>query len=536
MKTSKVLKGTMILSISGMIVKIIGAANKIFISRILGGEGMGIYQMAYSIFFIMASVASLGIPIALSIIVAERITYKDYLGVKRVYRIALALVLFLSITTAMGLYFGATWLNKIGIIYDARAVLSLKSVAFAIPFVAVMALYRGYFQGFQNMIPIGLSQVIEQIVRVIGMGSLAVLLIYKGVEYAAAGANFANLPAAIGSFCVLIYFYKKQQKHILKYEEIGKENLQEVSAKNVFFTQPTINIIKRILILALPIFIMPILMPLISVVDTIIVPSRLAVAGLVGKEVTKSFGYLTGMANSLVNMPTILTMAMATSLIPAIVEAKENNNEYEIINRTASMMKLATLLTFPATVGMAVLAIPISLMLYATPNAGPPLMVLSVSMIFLGWQQITTSVLQGLGHTAIPTINLAISMVVKIALTWYLTGLSSFGIKGAAIATDLIFAIAFALNIIYVYRYTEYRINLFEIGKIAVSTAIMGASAYITHNALIFVIGNTFAVIMAILVAILLYFVCLLVTRAITRDELFEFPIIGKKLKKHFKD
>lgn len=524
------LRGAMILTIAGILVKIIGAVNKIFISRILGGEGMGLYQMAYSIFNIMASLATIGIPVALSIIIAEYLAHDNYRGVQKIYRIALGIVLVLSVTMAIGVYGSAMHLHQIGIVFDIRAVKALKAVSIAIPFVAIMALHRGYFQGFQDMFPIGVSQVVEQIIRVVGMASLAIIFLPKGLELATAAATFANMPAAVGAVIVLLYYYLKKRKNI-ENKIAGFSNVEDVNSKE----NSTYLMAKRLIVLAIPIFIVPVLMPLMAVIDTIIVPSRLAVAGLVGKDITAAFGYLTGMANSLVNLPVILTTALATSLVPAISEAKADNDMDKVISRTESMMKLSSLITFPAAMGMIVLAKPISLMLYATPNAGIPLMVLSVSMIFLGWQQITTSVLQGLGYTAIPTINLSISMVFKIAITWYLTAMPLFEIKGAALATDVIFALAFFLNMIYVYRYTEYRLNLLDVGKIMLATCLMGFGTYIAYNGIVSMLGNTLAVILAILVAICLYCVGVLLFRAITREELYQFPVIGAKLKAYTK-
>lgn len=526
------LKGAMILTIAGILVKIIGAINKIFISRILGGEGMGLYQMAYSVFNIMASLATIGIPVALSIIIAEYLANNNYRGVKKIYRIALVMVIILSTTMAIGVYFGATYLYQSGIIFDIRAVKALKLVSIAIPFVAVMALYRGYFQGFQDMFPIGASQVVEQTVRVVGMASLALLFLPKGLELATAGATFANMPAAVSAVMVLLYYYLKKRKLV---ESKINESLKNINSNELEKSseKSSLKMAKRLIILAIPIFIVPVLMPLMAVIDTIIVPNRLLVAGFSQSETTAAFGYLTGMANSLVNLPVILTTALATSLIPAISEARAANDMDKVINRTESMMKISSLITFPSAIGMMVLAKPISVMLYATPNAGIPLLVLSVSMIFLGWQQITSSVLQGLGYTAIPTINLIISMIFKIGITWYLTALPIFEIKGAALATDVIFALAFLLNMIYIYRYTEYRLNVLELSKIALAAALMGGATYISYNGLIGLLGNTMTVILSIFVALISYILGILIFKAITREEIYLLPIIGKKLKSY---
>ena len=211
MGRDKFLKGAFILTVAGILVKIIGSANRIFLSRLLGGEGIGLYQMAYPIYLLALSISSAGIPVAISIIVAERLALGDYRGANRVFKISLALMSFTGLCFAGLLFFGAEFLVESQIVRDPRAYYSIIALAPAVFFATMLSSYRGYFQGFQVMTPTASSQISEQFVRVLTMISFAYLLLPLGIEYSAAGASFGAAPGAFCGLLVLLFCYYKHQ-------------------------------------------------------------------------------------------------------------------------------------------------------------------------------------------------------------------------------------------------------------------------------------------------------------------------------------
>ena len=263
------LRGALILTVAGIVVKLIGSVNRILLSRLLGGEGIGLYQMAYPIYLLALSVSSAGIPVAISILVAERVALSDYRGANRVFRIALALLTFTGVLFTILLYTGAGWLIEEQFVRDPRAYYALAALAPAIFFVTVLSSYRGYFQGLQMMTPTAVSQIFEQLLRVITMIALAFMLLPYGLEYAAAGASFGAGPGAMAGLAVLIYFYMRQRSQF----------------KEKMATQPDLppqsswRIISRIVKLALPVSLANIMLPVVSSIDLFIVPARLEAAG-----------------------------------------------------------------------------------------------------------------------------------------------------------------------------------------------------------------------------------------------------------------
>ena len=515
------LKGALILTLAGIIVKVIGSVNRILLSRLLGGEGVGLYQMAYPIYLLALSISSAGIPVAISIIVAEKIALRDYRGANRVFRISLMVLAVTGVVFTFLLYFGAGWLIEARFVRDPRAYYAIAALAPAIFFVTILSSYRGYFQGLQEMTPTAISQIVEQFFRVVTMIAFAYLLLPQGLEYAAAGASFGAGPGAAAGLLVLIYFYWRKKPQFQYQMEHQPEVKQESGA----------SIISRIVKLALPVSLANIMLPVVSNIDLLIVPARLEAAGYTVEQATELFGYLTGMAVPLINLATILTASLAASLVPAISEAFALNNPQRIYQRTATAMRIANLITIPSFVGMWLLATPISQMLYGTPNAGSSIAVMSVGIFLLGIHQVTTGVLQGLGHTAIPVINMIISAAAKVVLSWVLTAMPSLGIAGAAWATNADFGLAAILNMYFVYRYVGFGIDIKDTFKTVFASAVMGVIVLLTYDAVMSkLLHNSLSTLISISVGGAVYGLILLMTGAIEERDIERMPRVGGQL------
>lgn len=517
------LKGALILTVAGVIVKVIGSVNRILLSRLLGGEGIGLYQMAYPIYLLALSISSAGIPVAISIIVAEKIARSDYRGANRVFRISLGVLAVTGIVFTFLLYFAAGWLIEHHFVRDARAYYAIAALAPAIFFVTVLSSYRGYFQGLQMMTPTAISQIAEQFIRVVTMIALAFLLLPYGLEYAAAGASFGAGPGAAMGLAVLIYYYWKQRKAFQHRMDTQPDIVQESS----------VSIVTRIVRLALPVSLANIMLPVVSNIDLLIVPARLEVAGYTVEQATELFGYLTGMAVALINLPTILTASLAASLVPAVSEAFTLKNSQRIYQRTTTAMRIANLITIPSFAGMFLLATPISQMLYGTPNAGTSIAILSAGIVLLGIHQVTTGVLQGLGHTTIPLVNMVISALVKIVMSWTLTAMPSLGIKGAAWATNADFGVAALLNMYFVYRYVGFSLDIKDTLKAVGAAVIMGGVVLLTYDAIMtYTFHNTLATLIAIAVGGTVYGLALLFLGGIQERDLERVPKVGPQVVK----
>lgn len=516
---NKFLKGTLILTVSSIVVKVIGSLNWIILSRVLGGEGIGLYQMGFPIYLMAITLSSAGIPVAISIITAEKLAQKDFLGAKRVFNVSLRLLFVTGLVFASALFFGAHWLIDNHWIRDSRAYYSIIALAPAVFFVTFLASFRGYLQGWQIMTPTAASEIVEQLMRVVTMIVFANMFMPHGLAYAAGGASMG---AGVGAFCallVLMWFYGRLKQKL-------KADLQQ---QNPLATRESARaIISRLLRLALPVSMSSLMLPVVANLDLLIVPQRLEAAGFHISQATEFFGYLTGMAVPLINLATIFTAAMTISLVPAISESRALNDVFGIRAKTRTAFRVALIITCPCFVGMYFLAEKIAALIYNAPGAADVIQTMSVGILLLGLHQISTGILQGLGRTSIPVINMILAAAVKVFLSWTLTAIPTLGIKGAAMATVVDFGLAAVLNMIFIYKYTGFALSFSGVFKPAVSAAAMGAAVYGVIT--LAVSWGAWAILAAIAVAVPVYGGVLLAVGGMGKDDLESLPFIGHRL------
>ena len=516
---NKFLKGTLILTVSSIVVKVIGSLNWIILSRVLGGEGIGLYQMGFPIYLMAITLSSAGIPVAISIITAEKLAQKDFLGAKRVFNVSLRLLFVTGLVFASALFFGAHWLIDNHWIRDSRAYYSIIALAPAVFFVTFLASFRGYLQGWQIMTPTAASEIVEQLMRAVTMIVFANMFMPHGLAYAAGGASMG---AGVGAFCallVLMWFYGRLKQKL-------KADLQQ---QNPLATRESARaIISRLLRLALPVSMSSLMLPVVANLDLLIVPQRLEAAGFHISQATEFFGYLTGMAVPLINLATIFTAAMTISLVPAISESRALNDVFGIRAKTRTAFRVALIITCPCFVGMYFLAEKIAALIYNAPGAADAIQTMSVGILLLGLHQISTGILQGLGRTSIPVINMILAAAVKVFLSWTLTAIPTLGIKGAAMATVVDFGLAAVLNMIFIYKYTGFALSFSGVFKPAVSAAAMGAAVYGVIT--LAVSWGAWAILAAIAVAVPVYGGVLLAVGGMGKDDLESLPFIGHRL------
>lgn len=521
--SEKFLKGTFILTVASFVVKVIGAANWIFVSRILGGEGIGLYNMAFPIYFFALTVSQAGVPVAISIITAERVALKDIFGAKRVFRISMLLMLFTGIFFSVLTYFSAQWLIDWQFIRDQRAYMAVVALSPTIFFVTLLSASRGYLQGWQRMTPTAVSQIVEQLFRVITMIMLAELLLPWGLDYAAAGASLGALAGAVTGLIVLVYF------HIKLNRDIEKDYGLDLKPSPESASEPTFSIIKRIFKLALPVSASSIMLPVVSNLDLMIVPQRLEVAGYSVHQATELFGYLTGMAVPLVNLATILTASLAVSIVPAISEARALKDTARIFRQTAAAVRISNFVCFPAFVVVFFLATPIATLIYNAPGAGDAVMIAAVSIILLGLHQVSTGVLQGLGHTTIPMVNMILAAVAKVILNWTLTAMPSLGIMGAAWATVADIGVAAFINLYFIYKYIGYRMELGQLFKTICAAGVMAVVVKFFYDLTVaqwhMEILSTFGAIGA---GCVVYVATLALIGGLLEEDMARIPMIGR--------
>ena len=514
------LKGTFILAISGMIVKVIGSLNWIFLSRILGGEGIGLYQMGFPIYLLGLTLSSAGIPVAISILTAEKVAQEDYLGARRVFIISRRVLFFTGLFFMLFMLFGAHLLVEYRFIRDPRAYWSIIALAPAVFLVTVMSSMRGYLQGWQKMAPTAFSEIIEQLFRVVTMIAFAWLLLPHGLEYGAAGASMGAGAGALMALILLVFCVKRLHS-ICKAKFVHKVN---------FTGENDRSIIKRIIYLALPISLSSLMLPVVANLDMMIVPMRLEVAGFDIHKATELFGYLTGMAIPLINLATLLTAALAIALVPSIAESRTLEEKKVITEKSATAFRIACAMTIPASTAIYLLAEPIASTIYNSPTAAPVIQISSIAIFFLGLHQVSTGILQGLSLTRIPVISMMIAAVVKVALNWQMVALPEFGILGAAWATIVDIALAAVINMFFIWKHTGYVLQFSYMVKSMISTVFMSGAIMLSLIAAEYI--GAWSLLLAIVAGIGVYLPLVLLTGGLPHKDAVQVPMLGTLYRK----
>jgi len=458
--------------------------------------------MAYPIYLSVLGIATSGFPIAISKLVSEKLALGQKEEASQIFRRALYLLGGMGGLATLFLFFLAPLYARF-VAHDPRATLSLQAIAPAIFLVSLLGGYRGLFIGLQEMIPCAVSLVLEQAVRISSLLLLAALLLPRGIEWSAAGANFGAVIGAVVAFLFLLRISR------------GRLPPQPVSWSD-FWPEA-----RRLFAFAFPISLAGAIYSLLGFLDALIVPSRLHVAGL-GRESTRLYGILAGYAMPFLTLAGAVMYPLATSLIPALAEKLALGDRPSALRRWRTALRLAMLFGFPASLGLGMLSTEIPQLLFRSPEAGRPLLFLAPAMLFVSLEIVSAGALQALGKPLLLFRNVALAGTVKALLSWTLTSLPAVNVTGAALATSAASLIAAGLNL----RELEKDLGPFPwkaVTKPLLSALAMAAGVQGSLSLLSPVLGPDLATVGSMALGGLLYGLLLLATGEVRREELLGF-------------
>ncbi|TSB45693.1 stage V sporulation protein B [Alkalicoccobacillus porphyridii] len=455
------LKGTLILIMAGFVTKILGFINRMVMARIMGSEGVGLYMMAVPTMLLILTLTQMGLPVAISKLVAEAEAKGQTSRIKQI------LVVSLAITISLGAVFTTIMiltapLVATTLLTDERAYYSLIAVAPIVPIVAVSAVIRGYFQGRQNMKPTAYSQMLEQIVRITLVAVLSTAFLPLGIEYAAAGAMLSVIAGEFVSLLYMLFLFKRRKsfklrKRFFSYLGEGKETS------------------KQLLRIALPTTGSRLIGTVSLFFEPIIVAQSLAIAGVATVVATKQYGELAGYIIPLLTLPTFITFSLSTSLLPSISEAAAKNQQYLIHARLEQAMRLSFIAGGLAMVVLLVYAEQIMSFMYQAPEASGFLKVMAPFCLFLYIQGPLQAALQALDLAKPAMYNSLTGALVKTAAIFALATRPEFGIMGAALAIVIGFVLVTLLHLATIAKNVGFSIELKMIAKLVV---LIGGTIY----------------------------------------------------------
>lgn len=522
-------KGAVVLGAAAVVSKLLGTMQKIPLQNVAGDHVFGIYNAVYPLYITILVLATAGFPVAVSRFVAEERALGKPEGARRILGMALKLSMGTGLVCFALLYFGAgTIASWIGNRHTEDA---LRSVSFALFFVPALATLRGYFQGIGQMAPTGVSQVVEQFVRVAVMVALLIVLVRAEASDSliAAGATFGSAAGALaGLGVVLVYWWS----HRLR------ERVREPLAKPLDASRPRVGY-GRFIAYALPICLGAIVLPVLTLVDTFTMPRLLVRSGYDEAGAMAQFGlYNHGLP--LVQLVAMIVSSMSVALVPAISEAKASGRLATVQGRAEASLRLTWLIGLAASAGLAVTAVPLNVMFYKEAEGYGVIMILAFTAVFSVVQIVSGAMLQGLGAERATVVHLLAAAVVKLGLNVWL--MPAWGIAGAAVAAVAAYAVAAALNI---YRLRQLRFIRMPwrdytwkpawctlVLSLAALTVVWAADSLLSLTApdLSYRWRQTITALLAVAAGALAFAFMLFKTGAISAEELAAVPKLGNKL------
>lgn len=525
---------TMIL-FSQIIVKLLGMVYRFVITNVkgFGDMGNGYYSAGFQIYTLLLAISSVGIPNAISKMVAERVALDDYKGAHNIFKTALCLFAGIGIAASAGLYFASGFIART-VIGMPGVQYTIMSLAPSIFFVCVSSVVRGYFSGLQNMKATSYSQVLEQFFKSSLTIIFVILLIGQSPEIMSAGANFATSVATVLSFGYLLIFYQRHKKAIKS----------KVDAAVVIpESKPLMAMIKSILIISIPISLGSVITAVNRVIDTATITRGIEIAfaggipGFIGPvNLTDEAVRLAGMLSKsdvLINTPLALNIAFSTVLVPSISGALAVGKRKEAAGKVSYSLLVSILLILPCAIGYIALAKPIYGLLYPNAKLGADLLQLSsIALIFTALNQTISGSLQGMGKVFVPATGLLFGCIAKIILNIILIRQPSINIYGAAISSIVCQAIAFSICFAILARHLTLKISFTKyIFKPLTAGIIMGAAANLCFRFLYKAIPSDAVCLIAVAVGAIVYFALVFGLKILTKEEIQTLPL-GKKLYK----
>ncbi len=526
-------QGAAILGIAGLLVKIIGAVYRIPLANIVGESGMAYYEVAYPYYSWLLVISSAGLPTAISKLVSERTALGDIVGAKRVFRAALRLLFVIGIATAVLLFaLSSPIANLSG---AAPAMYSLMALSPALLFVSVMCAYRGYLQGMQCMTGTAISQIVEQLIKLIvgfGLAFLFVKIRPDAPELAAMGALIGVSVSELAALVVIKFYYDAR---------IRSRSLPVCVSTKGAKSGLRGSIIKRLLVIAIPITIGASIMPVTGIADSVFIINFLekhdiarGITGEIANENARvAYTVLRSYVTPLINMPAVLTLSLSMSLVPAISQAAARKEKRVVNAASRTGIKLAMFIGAPCAAGLFILGGPIMSLLYSAVRnnqdrfiqAQQVMYIAAVGVLFLSLVQTLTGIIQGLGKPRIPVYFLALGGIVKVVSMLVLMQFTSMGILGAALSTVLCYAVAGIADTVYVIRKTRMNISYTDtFAKPLFSSIVMGFAVFAVYTLGSKLGHPTFATLASLCVGVAVYGWLMILLRPFSNSDLEFLP------------
>lgn len=525
-KKESFIKGTLILAGAALIARVLGLFQRVPLEHILGDVGNASYSQANAAYFMLLTLATAGIPSTLSKMVSERHALGRPEEARRVYQAAL---LFAGVAGVVmfGLLFAlAPYYAKASGVPES--VVAIRALAPALLLFPLIAMIRGYLQGRNIMIAGGVSQVIEQIVRVATGIILAFVLFHWGYsgERIAAGATFGAVLGGVAALVVMLVYSMKLQRQ----DQAERQGPPEKGAGRLSFKRIYAEIFK----LSIPIVLTALAVPAVNFIDNSILKPLLT--GQIGSDqATYILGILGNRAQMIAGIPPILAIALSQSLVPIISAAYARKDEEHLRRQVTLAMRVAVLSGMPIILALGTAAYSVNGLLFSTLDGSSIVALLTFATIFQITMMTSNSILLGVGKANLSMVHVGIGVLVKLAASYVLA--QFWGIYGIVIATGLCFFVITLLNVRAMKQIVPFSLMGSRWGGFLVTVVALSGVGYGLNQAGIQMVELMPARVAFFLTCcivgvavVALYPVLLILLRVVRKDELAGYPAPLRKV------
>lgn len=509
---------TLILIVANFFLRFLGFVYKILLSRYLGSEGIGLFHLSFHALLIAITITASGIPVAVSKIIAQKKSLKDYYGCYRTLKISVILGLTLSMVISIFVYYNISYIVN-NIIKNNQLYLSVIALIPAIPLITLASILRSYYYGIKNVRPAATSQIIEQVLRitfVIGMLYIfsPLNLIYS-VIIATVGITVGEFA---GLFHLVISFFSKNNGINKMLTHSHGNNLNKDLA-----------LLKKIVCISIPITIARLVSVLIQSANMFLVPQRLQVAGYSSDQSVAAFGEVVGMTFPLLFLPFIVTSALAVNIIPNISEEIAQDNWFKIEMKSILALRITLLVSIPIGFLFFFYSKPICMFLYDNLTVGLYLKYLSFTSIFLSLHHILSGILHGMGKQVRTTVNYLIGMSIHLLCIYFLVANPNIGINGFIIGFVLSSFLILTLNYFTLKSYINIEISVINhivkpiLASITMILTIKSCYLYVLNN----IFPTKFNIVISVFLGGIIYLLAIFISGSIKTSTINY--VLGRK-------
>ena len=514
-----VAKGISILGIAGIVCKVIGLLfsiplNSIHSAEVKSGDVAALFYLVYPTYTLLLTISSAGLPVAVSRMVSGFLSRNDVYNARNTFRTALKTLLSVGAVLSLMMFL----LNSVlvSMVNVRTTSLGFYAISPCVMIVCVLSAFRGLFQGQQNMVPTAVSQLIEQVGKVIISLPLAYVgvHVYHSLEIGAAGALLGITLAEIIALVYMVVRYRKRKKDFDAIPQSPDEKPID-----------TRMLLRQLILISIPITISACIIPFSQFIDSAMMIQRMKIAGLEEAVALERYGAFTSVVIRLINIPTALALAISISLVPAVSARFSVNNMDGVRRESNTGMRYAFLIGFPCSVGMSLLSRQIVAFFYdgvfsdqKIQLAADLLTFSAMTIVLFTVVQATSSILQGLRKQKIPMYTMIAGVAVKIILNYFLIGTRGIDIHGGPIASIACYSIVMIINTVYVCRYAQMKFRWLDwVVRPGLAAAFMGIIVWAARKLLP---GGRISTIVCVAVGIISFFLMAVLLKAVTREDL----------------